>query len=324
MVHSINSLLKLPLKILHFTGMLQTSRSTKGHKIYGIICHFIFIELFMILQLGYFIESKKMNDFASLMTLFPTFIALIVKNTNFMMKIDRFERLVVDIHKLATEEFNGSKKLEKHKKRAGKLLKTYVSIGLTTSTLAMANPILHHHWAFPMWLPFNLSNSTIPFWIISIYQSIDSYAYGTVNEIFDMIPIFLMSFVVGMLEELSERLEKIKKRKTLNPDGSINVAPMQDNTEELLKCIEIHKRIQEVNKEIEEIFSNVILFQGIMSSMVLCTTVYTMTIVSIKKSFALFCELLVYMMVMTLQILMPCYYYKFSRDFSTQIGVLKM
>lgn len=243
------------------------------------------------------------------MSLFPSFITLIAKILNVMQKIRSLQNLIEEIDELVKKEFKDSSKLKKKTDKAYIIFKMYVSCGLLTSTAALMNPILHHIWAFPMWLPFGLHKSSeIAFWIISVYQSVVSYTFETVNETLDMLPVFMLSYVSGMIDELAHSIGKIRKHKTLNPDGSINQNPKPDNRAKLLEYIEVHHQIVEINKKIQEIFSTIIMTQALVSAVVLCTTIVTMTNVELKTNFALFAELFVYMLVMTLQILLPCYY----------------
>lgn len=306
---NINQTLTLPMKNLKFTGVLQNSESNKKYRIYGWICHRVFIELFMILQLGFFVENQKLNDFAAMMSLFPSFVTLIAKIQNLMYKMDQFQELIIDIDEIVRKEFKNGIEMEKTTGRAYLVFKIFVSFGLLTSTAAAMNPILHHIWAFPMWLPFGLHKTNeIAFWIISLYQCLDSYICGTVNETLDMLPVFFMSYVDGMIRELAMRFGNIRKRKTLNSDGTINTEPLKDNTKELVECIKLHKKVIEINEKVRKIFSSIIMIQAVMSAIVLCTTIHTMTHVAFNGNVALFCELLVYMLVMILQIFLPCYY----------------
>lgn len=74
-----------------------------------------------------------------------------------------------------------------------------------------------------------------------------------------------MSFAIGLTDELSARLELI---------GSGG-----DSNKELKKCIEIHQDLKNYVKTIQDNFAAAILVQGFLSSIIMCTTVFTMSMV---------------------------------------------
>ena len=85
----------------------------------------------------------------------------------------------------------------------------------------------------------------------------------------DMLPVFFMSAANGLLEELSERLSRIGE----------NQQNIQKDLKELLKCIEIHLKIKHFTKATGDMFSTTILIQGLLSSILLCSTAFSLSLV---------------------------------------------
>jgi hypothetical protein len=102
-----------------------------------------------------------------------------------------------------------------------------------------------------------------------------------------ILPAIFMSFAVGLLNELAARLSEIGKIDAgteFDGPGNMNKYLREriknyKTRKELVKCIEIHQKIKEFVKEIKESFAVAIFIQGLMSSVILCSTVFVITIV---------------------------------------------
>jgi 7tm Odorant receptor len=66
-----------------------------------------------------------------------------------------------------------------------------------------------------------------------------------------------MSFATGMIDELCDRMENFCVDKKLKDEESQKL-----QEDELLKCIEIHQKIKELVKDIQDNFAVSILLQG--------------------------------------------------------------
>lgn len=103
------------------------------------------------------------------------------------------------------------------------------------------------------------------------------------NTALDILPVIFMCFAVGFIDELSDRLKAIgcnSEKKSL-----IKNFEQSDELKELLKCIEVHQAIKSYILDIQNYFATVIMVQGVMSSIILCTTVFTMSLVSFSFTF---------------------------------------
>lgn len=88
-------------------------------------------------------------------------------------------------------------------------------------------------------------------------------------------------FSIGLIEELSQRLEGISAysadNKFVESENNEKI-----NFMELTKCIQIHLKIRDLVFEISETFGTVLWAQGLMITVTLCMTSFSMTLVRLK------------------------------------------
>lgn len=269
---------KIPLKILKIFGLWQTKKSSYGYFVYGIIMHLFFLEVFTILQFGYLFSFKTFADFANLMSMLPTYFALCVKSINWFYNLSQIEALF----DLITENLNAgviTEKMKNHVIRVDKIFKIFWGSAAASCVLGAFVPFVAHEFPYRMWFPYDYESNSTLFYLAAIYQIVDTLCYSGVDIVFDTFPVMFMSYILGMLEQLGERLESLKKCKPFNEDGSRNEKNV-DNAKELLKCITYQKNILEINRRVEKFFSVVFLVRGLMSTLILCTTSFALTIVN--------------------------------------------
>lgn len=128
-----------------------------------------------------------------------------------------------------------------------------------------------------MWLPKHGKENDIVFWLSASYQTMNTSCLSGVDIVLDVLPVFFMSFSLELLEELEERLAKIGSREESEDEGT--------SRDKFVKCVQLHSRIYEVTKKIEEIFATALLMRGLLSTLIFCTTAFALTVVS-EKSFS--------------------------------------
>lgn len=309
MAVGITSIFKFPLRILKITGMWPLNASSRNYKIFAFLGHIIFIELFMVFQIGYYVKELKAEDYAALMVVIPSDLIFIYKNLNLLNRMIQTEELIQDVQDLTNRKFCDSAILVKYEKIAKNIFKTYIFGGLVMSTGATLSTIFRHKWIVKMWLPFNLNQENeIVFWIVTFYQGINIYVANTINLIFDIMPVFFMIIIVGMLKELGIKFGNIKKHTKLNEDGSINVTPKKDNKKMFAECIETQIEIIRIIDEMQNIFSMAICLQKNMSAFLVRSTVLRLIFVSFETNTSLFITYIVFMMIVLIRIFLPCYY----------------
>jgi hypothetical protein len=149
-----------------------------------------------------------------------------------------------------------------------KIHKVFWFTAWTTCFLSCLNPFTLHELPYKAWFPFDTTSNEVNFWAASVYVMIIAFPLSVSDITLDMIPVIFLTFAIGLVEELTERLaqigDKVKKTET--------------STKEI-KCIEIQKRIKKFVKETEDNFSLAILLQGFTSSAILCASAFALSTV---------------------------------------------
>jgi 7tm Odorant receptor len=216
------------------------------------------------------------------------------------------------------EKQNGSK-LKKRIRQVVKISNIFLSSAMTGVFLGSLIPLFSHELPLKVWIPYDYSNNEVLFWLTVAYQDVVSYCVVPVMVTFETIPIFFMCYLTGIIEELCDRMEKIcdvkvvkivkiepksdlseneklvgrlrveRRRKSqtkVEPKAGTSQMnepkqPKKDeNLEELLKGIKIQQKVKKLTSEVGDVFGKIIWLQGFMSTLVLCTSVFSLTIVS--------------------------------------------
>lgn len=135
-------------------------------------------------------------------------------------------------------------------------------------------------------------DTELKYYTAATYNVIDSIIGCSINVTLDGLPVIFMSCAVAMVNGLSRRIEKIgqeikvtalKKVDQRRPHAKKLVQTVDKEKlhfKELVRCVEIHLKLKEFTREIEDHFSTIILVQGLMSSVIFCTTMYLLSSVS--------------------------------------------
>lgn len=273
---------KLPLGILKVFGFWRTKDSSWTYLIYGIFMHLVFVDIFTLLQFAYLFTFETFEDFANLMSLFPTFIACVFKSLNMFYNLEAIANLIMVLREMM-EGQTLSENFKSHLKGADKAFKIFWGAALASCVTGALVPFQQHLLPYRMLFPYNYENSEILFWMSAFYQILVTTSICGAVTVFDTLPVMFMSYIIGMLEQLCERLEALKKQSLLNADEAMNREIATTNSAELVKCVEYHLKIIKLSKRVEEIFSTVLFIQGMMSTLILCTTSFALTIVSTNR-----------------------------------------
>jgi hypothetical protein len=154
--------------------------------------------------------------------------------------------------------------------------------------VAMLIPFFAHELAYKIWIPRETEQDSLIFWTASAYLVFISFFVSSNGTGLDILPVIFMSFAIGLINELEERLSEFGKGmevvKTQNGPVTSRkklIKPLQEaRKREMIKCIEIHLKIKEFTDQIHENFSMAILIQGFMSSIILCMGLFALSVVS--------------------------------------------
>ncbi|CRK90014.1 CLUMA_CG003740, isoform A [Clunio marinus] len=186
----------------------------------------------------------------------------------------------------------------------GILLVCAICSAISVSLIPFFN-ISKHELSVRMHFPMlDYKNNDTIFITIAVLQL--TIVLGAIANItLDVFPIYFMCYAIGLIEELGDRLENIGSNHAVIGHQEENDG---NDLNELLKCVEVHRKIKRLVSEIEEHFSFVIMLQGLMSSLIFCATAFMLSLLSPVKDFPLFIRFGTYAITMVIQIFLPCYY----------------
>jgi len=320
-------------KIFKIVGIYRPKGVYVGHRIYGFISRLILIDIFLILQTIYFYRVKNIIDFADLVSMQLTYVAIAAKSYYVIHNFDTVVEVVSELRELlifASEyQMNFGVFIEKRMKNIRKVFLIYWSTCPTSITLAFV--IAMKDAQFPPFMTqykiyspsfFNFEENYFYFVITEIYAYISANFASTSAVAMDFLAVFFFSMGAGLLEELADRIEFIETELS-----DKKAAGHDDRTiDELNKCIIIHAKIKKFLTAAQNFVSLIIFIQVVISTAVICMTCYTISMVSLyfvvhaflnffsSEKFSpadggsVFFRQITYMIPMGLQIFIPCYY----------------
>jgi hypothetical protein len=172
------------------------------------------------------------------------------------------------------------------------LYSTYFSVNVTAIQFAI-NAFRHgkpFSVPYMMWMPFDYESSVLGISFTLIFQYLSPSFYCVVCVSTDMLPAYFFSAIAGMFEELEHRISQIDTEliEILPQNEHHRRKPniLQNHDQKLKKefksWIEIHKKLLKLTEKAQQMFSPMILVQTLLSSIVLCTTAYSMSVVNIQ------------------------------------------
>jgi hypothetical protein len=179
----------------------------------------------------------------------------------------------------------------------------------------MASKIAPYKVPYQLWAPFDYETNFFWYLVMLIYQTYFALKISASTVNMDTLLYFFLNISAGLFDELNERilivdteLKAKLSKKNQHKFGRITFEHQIKLNDELTKCIEIHGRILKFIKNVQDIFSPVILVQAFVSSVILCTTSYTISMVSPLENFEKFGQQMTFMIPMVMQIFLPCYF----------------
>jgi 7tm Odorant receptor len=296
--------LELLLKWLKLCGVWSDDKKiSKKRAVLAFLTHILLIEVFVVLVIVFIANANNIEDFSEAFVIMPTFLGVTFKTLNLIFmknKIFKFMKNLKELieHENWIEAQNGT-----HWERIiGKIQKLFKVIGIIVITgfcFGCLVPFLTRELLYKMWFPYDYKTNELLRWASIVYQILGCMYCVPILLAFNVLPVILMFYVIGSVEELSERLKAIttksQKPKTkkifvvwefLATTSRQSAQPVAETTavdehlKELQKCIEIHLKVQTLEpQEISKMFGRICWLQGFFSIGILCTTAFSMTIV---------------------------------------------
>lgn len=294
----LNEPFEVLFKVLKATGMWQDGNQSWMYFFAGFGFHLLFVGVYFALVIIYTVRESSFADAIEAIGQSVILTSLIFKWINFYYRIKSIKKIHEDLNSLL--EFSKDERRVNHDKvkccvaSALKCYKIYWFCAFFTGVSSIATPITTHKLPFKAWYPYDIEKNEVAFWMTALSQSCSSMIVSTVDVAISFLPIVLMTFVTGLTEELCDRLTEIgrkekaeeKKKKTpgiIETLRTKNKKISQATQAEVVKCVQIHVKIEEVLSKIQDNFAVIIALQGLFSSIILCTCAYTVSVVSFIK-----------------------------------------
>jgi hypothetical protein len=176
MDQDIFKIFRIPKTILTFLGLWTTKNTSIFYKIYGVVMHFIFLDVFSVSMGMYLTIFETIPDFAELMSIWPIYLSAAIKFINFMVRIDEIEELFVRL-KDCLDDFEITERFRKHLK----LVNTFYMIFWSGANSIVINMlfmnIFVHKLGLKQWYPYEL-DTPFKFWTAAFYQDFGALCYA--------------------------------------------------------------------------------------------------------------------------------------------------
>lgn len=285
----------LLFKVAKYTGTWQDRSSTWAYRISGFLFHFIQTFMFTIFSFLNLFHVSDVKGVSDCLSIFLTMVALCIKIVNFVLNLQNFLILIGslnDLIKFSECSVNKDhKRIKEQMRRSIIIYKAFAFFAILTIVLTALIPIFNweeHRLGFPLYYPYiDYKNNDWIFATLGVYEMLTMLT-ALLDITLDTLPVIFMSYAVGLLEELADRLGTVGFEMEENQlDDAIssvealrlNKISNADKLKELLKCIDIHLGIKQYIADTEKLFATIIMTQGVMSSLIICTTIFTMSLV---------------------------------------------
>lgn len=275
-----------PIKYLKLSGVWFENDFSWVRTVITFIPHIFLVEIYLICSISFLFIVDNLEDFSEAIGILATLFGVWLKTDYFILNKKRFESLLVSLQELIDyeswiEEGTGEN-LRQKIAQIDRVFKIFMTMAVAGVTFGSFVPFTTHTMPYKMWFPYDYNSNEFVFWLSVFYQLIPGFIYAPTTIIIDTLPSFCISFTTGMINELSERLTNLnddlkEETKTIGNDSR---AKESERLKELYKCIEIQLKIRAFQEDIADIFGKIIWAQGLMSTVILCTTSFSLTIVS--------------------------------------------
>jgi hypothetical protein len=268
----------LPFTIFKYSGMTLNKKSSWSYIVCGIFAHIFLLDIPIVLQLIYLLQAKDIIEVTQVVSILMSYVSSFCDIIVVCSNIDKIRTVIEEIRSCIVD-FGVSDKFSEQVKIMNRILKIALRFSMFSLLLAMCACIKFGKPFFLMWTPFDMQDPLI-FYTTFAYQFSSGWYISPLNITFQLFPAHFMVYIYRLLQQLCDRLGKIKKHRVLNPDGTINQNKRIDNRQELIKCIEFHVKIYQINKRVCECFSTLFLVRGIATCILICSINFSLFAIS--------------------------------------------
>lgn len=274
----------MQIKLIRLSGIWIKDGSPTHKMVLAVFMHLLLIEVYAILHIVLFaIQFKNLNvdEIFEIFSTIPMDLSTCILSFVLIYKKHQIWALLASLEELTEEESwierQKGTKIKAKVVRIKRLVKIVFPIGMTFMTLSVISALLTHKLPLHMWFPIDHQENEIVYWLLMFYQVfLLLTSIIPIPFLIDLFPMSLTCYFTGIIEELSERI------KLIGSEDDDNTKPLhqkqEENLKELLKCIEIQKRIKNGITEFGSIFEINFVLQRFVSTLILCATTYSIVV----------------------------------------------
>lgn len=273
---------------MHKAGLYREKESSRLYRAYGLTFYLMFSvgTVFHTIFVFQTFATDDIKKFATALNMTLTLYSVQYKALWFITNLSNIKSVLVDLLQLCyRDNDNQNSNLKRQAIKVSKVVKMYFASAFLTVAVSVGLSLVHHQARV---IPFETTNiigyktSSTIYWIMVVYQFLISVYGVVVNYSADLFPVILMALATGLLEDLSKDMALV-----CTATGNPKTAELNrtDCEEKLGKQIGRHVKIQKLVEDISKDFSQVVLWQAVMSSVIFCTSVFLLTIVSCETQF---------------------------------------
>ncbi|XP_026732015.1 odorant receptor 94a-like [Trichoplusia ni] len=310
--------LKVHLTFLNILAIWPGDNPSRCYVYYSRLFLLVFVVTFITLYtINFYFLPQQLEIFAEEMIFYFNDLTVLSKVLAFVFNLDKF-REMLDI--LESETFQGDtphedKIIKKAKQNALLYWKITAGISIVANSANVVMPMVVH-LIYSIDLEFPVCRySFIPEKYMEIflypayfYQSLGITSHMLYNVNCDTFLLGVMFLAIAQLDILDGKLQKVTDGSKKSGDGPW----LYDNSDhdrrsfmEINKCIKHYDLVCKYCKLIEQAFNETIFVQFSLGSCKICVCLFRFTLPA-PKQYLIFLSL--YMVVMILQIMVPCWY----------------
>ncbi|XP_034944365.1 odorant receptor Or1-like [Chelonus insularis] len=257
----------------------QTKWSVKFYQIYSLVTiTYLYIHVLSdIIEL--FRIQENLENFINDLLVFLSMLGCSIKATNILNQRYKIVKLITKLSSFSylPQDQNEELILQEFDKSISTKTIINFSIVVITATLMQITFFkngLKYILPFKAWVPLNLSNP-ITFWTIYSFQSIGSCLGATINTAYDTLVASLILQVCAQLSIFKYRLSTILKRVQSNVKLSADINKKEAYF--FANFVKHHCEIFQFAKTLNKVFGIIFFAQFLISTFVICVTVYSMS-----------------------------------------------
>lgn len=278
-----------PIKALTFFGFWPDKNTSKLHLVMVVVVRLIFVEMYLMLAVIFLSSVESVEDFTKSIGVTPIYLVSVVKSVNFVCNRNKILKLYESLKALVESDSWIEKQkaghLKRRKKQFYRVFKLFMVASMYGVLMSSIVIFTEHELPIKMWFPYDYKESESFFYMSAAYQMVGGFFMTPISIIVETFPVFFISFLTGIVEELQVKLENVCENKNVFDENifasNLELKSLKNQTE-LGSCVKIHEQIIEITSKVNEIFGRDFWFQGFISTFVLCTTSFTLTIVSFE------------------------------------------